>query len=111
MTMDASDYPSLPNLSQLHARLSANSRRVEEIVDAQMSGIERLLSATIAEDWDAVAQATRYLAKQNPDDVGSEVIREARSVCEELSREPHLVKKPRQLANLLAACRAARKEV
>ena len=109
--MDASELPSVPDLSQLHARLSTNSRRVEEIVDAQMNGIEQLLSATIAEDWDAVAKASSFLAKQSPNDVGSEVVREAQSVCEELSRAPHGTKKPKHLANLLAACRAARKNV
>ena len=109
--MDSSEYPSLPELSQIHARLSANSRRVEAVVDAQLQGIERLLSATIAEDWEAVAEATRYLADQNPEDVGSEIIREARTVYEEMSQAPHATQKPKHLVNLLAACRAARKKV
>lgn len=107
--MDTNDYPSLPNLAQVHARLSANSRRVEAVVDAQLGGIERLLSATIAEDWEAVAHATRYLAEQDPEEVGTEIIREARYVFEELSQAPLRTKKPKHLANLLAACRTARK--
>ena len=107
--MDTHDYPSLPNLAQLHARLAANSRRVEAIVDEQLAGIERLLSATIAEDWQAVAEASTYLANQNPDDIGADVIREARTVCEELSAAPLTASKPKHIAKLLAACRAARK--
>ena len=43
--MDTDRYPSLPDLAQIHARLSANSRRVEAVVDTQLQGIERLLSA------------------------------------------------------------------
>jgi len=106
--MDTSDYPSLPNLSQIHARLAANSRRVEAVVDSQLGGIDRLLSATIAEDWEVVAQATRYLAAQSPDDVGNDVVREARYVFEELSQAPHRSNPPKHLASLLAACRSVR---
>ncbi|MCG8448217.1 MAG: hypothetical protein MI725_01380 [Pirellulales bacterium] len=106
--MDTGEYPSLPNLAQIHARLAANSRRVETAVDAQLSGIERLLSATIAEDWDAVAQTSRYLASQNPEEVSGDIIREARFVCDELSRSPQMTKKPKHLAKLLAACQAAK---
>ncbi len=109
--MDSNEFPSMPNLAQIQARLAANNHRVEAIVDAQLIGIERLLSATIAEDWDALAQASRYLAGQNPEDVGTDIIREARSVCEELNQAPHTTQKPKHLANLLAACRAARKKV
>ena len=109
--MDANPYPSMSDLAQIHARLSANSRRVEAIVDTQLSGIERLLTATIAEDWEAVAQASRYLAGQDPDNLGNDIIREARYVFEELSQAPHATQKPKHLANLLAACRAAKKKV
>ena len=112
--MDTSDFPSLPNLNQLHARLAANSRHVEAVIDSQLDGIERLFSATTAEDWSAVAEASRYLAELNPDRVGPDVIREARHVVDELSREElgHTsegAKQPKHLASLLAACRLARK--
>jgi len=108
--MDTSDYPSLPNLSQLHARLAANSRRVETVIDSQLDGIERLFTATIAQDWRAVAEASLYLASLRAEQVGTQVIREARNVYEELSHVPDgPAKQPKQLANLLAACRIARK--
>ena len=109
--MDTNDYPSLPNLAQTQARLAANNRRVEAIVDGQLAGIERLLSATIAEDWDAVVRATRYLADQDPRDVTKEVVREARFLCQELGRAPLEGNQPKHLANLLAACREARKRL
>lgn len=109
--MDTNEYPSLPNLSQIHARLSANSRRVEEIVDSQINGIERLLNATIAEDWEAVTEATRYLASQRPNEVSAELIEQARRVFEELNQAPHGTKKPKHLANLLSACRNERKKL
>lgn len=122
--MDTSDLnsttkPSLPNLNQLHARLAANSRHVEAVIDSQLDGIERLFSATTAEDWSAVAEASRYLAGLKPDRVGPDVIREARYVLDELSRDElsrdersHAdagTKQPKHLASLLAACRLARK--
>ncbi|NOZ40910.1 MAG: hypothetical protein GXP24_11890 [Planctomycetes bacterium] len=112
--MDTSDYPSLPNLSQLHARLAANSRHVEAVIDSQLDGIERLFSATTAQDWQAVAKASHYLAELQSDQVGPDVVREARHVFEELShaadgaKQPKH-KQPKHLASLLAACRNARK--
>ncbi len=106
--MDTSEYPSLPNLNQLHARLAANSRHVEAVIDSQLDGIERLFSATTAEDWAAVAEASRLLSEQVPDRVGPDVIREARYVFDELSHAPDGAKRPKHLASLLAACRLAR---
>ena len=106
--MDTSDYPSLPDLSQFHARLAANSRRVEEVIDSQIDSIERLFSAVTAQDWSVVAQMSRLLADQEPDVVGPDVVREARSVFNELSRA-HDGSQPLHLPNLLDACRAVRK--
>ena len=107
--MDTSDYPSLPNLNQIHARLAANSRRVEEVIDSQLDGIERLFTATIAQDWDAVAEASQFLAELQPEDVSLDVVREARHVYEELSHADKGAKQPKHLAKLLDACRVARK--
>lgn len=125
--MDTSDYPSVPNLSQLHARLAANSRHVEAVMNSQIDGIEQLFTATTAQDWPAVAEASRYLAGLEPDRVGVDVIREARYVFEELSHgieghdteghgaESHGAeaskKQPKHLASLLIACRDARKKI
>ena len=106
--MDTSEYPSLPNLAQVHARLAANSRRVEAVVDAQLDGIERLFTATTAGDWEAIAQASRYLAKQDPAHLDGEVIRQARQVCDELAQARSRTRQPKHLATLLAACRAVR---
>lgn len=106
--METDDYPSLPQLAHLHARLAVNSRRVEAVVNAQLDAVERFLSATTAEDWEAVAQATRYLANLTPDQIHIDVIHEARRLCEELSRTSSGIKRPKHLARLLAACRAAK---
>ena len=61
-----------------------------------------------------MAEASRYLAEQNPGRIGPDVIREARNVFDELSRDElrHAsegAKQPKHLASLLAACRLARK--
>lgn len=106
--MDTSEYPSLPNLAQAHARLAAQSRRVEQLVDAQLDGVERLFSAATAGDWEAIALASLYLAKQDPGDLGEEVVRQARLLCEELARARSRTRPPKHLASLLAACRSAR---
>ena len=108
--MDTSDYPSMPNLNLLHARLAAQSRRVTGVVDSQVDGIEqdgfeRLFSATSAQDWRAVAEASRYLASLRAEQVGTVIIREARHVCDELSQGPARAEQSKHLASLLAACR------
>ena len=106
--MDTTNYPSLPNLARIHARLAADARRVEQIVDRQLDVIERLFHATIAEDWIGVASATRVLADLSPEEVGPEVVDEARKVYEELVHDATGLKHPKHLSGLLEACRAVR---
>ena len=106
--MDTSDYPSLPNLTHLHVRLAANSRRVEAIVDSQLHGIERLFEASISGDWQTVAETSRYLAELSPGEIGVKVVHHARQVYQELSRRRRGTKPPKHLPHLLDACRTAR---
>ena len=103
--MDTHEYPSLPSLAQAHARLAANSRRVEQIVDAQLDGIQRLFHATTSGDWEAIAQASRWLAKQDPAHLDREIIRQARYVCDELAQVRSRKNPPKHLAKLIEACR------
>ncbi len=108
--MDTSDYPSLPKLAKMHARLAVDSRRVESLIDAQLDGIGRLLSASEAEDWQAVAHISEYLSKLTPDQENAKVVRTARQLCDELSRtEKAQQTAPKHLGSLLAACRAVRR--
>ncbi|MEM8946703.1 MAG: hypothetical protein AAGD11_16135 [Planctomycetota bacterium] len=107
--MDTSDYPSLPDLGQLNARLATNSRRVEAVIDSQIDSIELLLSAATAEDWQSVARISRYLADTKADLVGLEVVREAQHVFDEVSQRVEDGPQPVRLPNLLAACRTVRK--
>jgi len=108
--MDTSDYPSLPKLAKMHARLAADSRRVENAMDAQLDGIGRLLSACDAEDWQAVTHISEYLSKLTPDQENAQVVHTARQLCDELSRrEDAQQTAPKHLDKLLAACRAVRK--
>jgi len=106
--MDTTDYPSLPKLAWLHAQLATNSRKVEAVVDAQLDGIERLFHATTAEDWQGVAQASRYLANRKPEEVGPDVVHMAHLVYEELRRDPKATQPPQHLSMLLDACRKVR---
>jgi hypothetical protein len=107
--MDTSEYPSLPNLAQVHARLAAQNLRVEQVVDAHLDGIERLFHAATTGDWEAIALASRFLAKQDPAHLDGEVIRRAQEVCEELARARSRTRPPKHLASLLSACRSARR--
>jgi len=107
--MDTNEYPSLPNLSQIHSRLASQSRRVEAVVNSQLDGIERLFSASMAEDWEGVAEASKYLANLEPDQIDSNVIRTARQLSQEIGSASN-IKKPKHLASLLEACRAVRKQ-
>lgn len=107
--MDTGQYTSLPNFGQINAQLLANSKRVESVIDSQLDEIERLFFATTAEDWSAVAAVSRQLAESTAELVGSDVIREARHVYEELSHASEGTQKPKHLSSLLAACRSVRK--
>jgi hypothetical protein len=107
--MDTTEYPSLPSLTRIHARLAADTRRVEQLIDKQLDVIERLFHATMAEDWLGVASATRVLANLNPAEVSPEVIAEARKLYQELIHDATGLKHPKHLSGLLEACRDVRK--
>lgn len=107
--MDTSDYPSLPRLNRLNAQLSANSRRVEEVIDSQLDRIEQLFLAAISEDWTKVEEVARYLAALEPDVLGEHVVREARQVLDELTANESRAQEPKHLGDLLMACRSVRK--
>ena len=106
--MDTTDYPSLPNLVRMHSRLAADSRRVQAVVEAQLDAIEQLFYATTAEDWQGVAQASKLLSELAPEEIGTEVVNEARLVYEEMTHPVSEMRPPRHLEQLLAACRTAR---
>lgn len=106
--MDPNSYPSLQSLAKSHAQLAANSRRVEKIVEAQLDGIERLFQAATTGNWESIAQASRYLAKQDPAHLDEEVIRHARKLCDELARARARPTEPKSLAKLIVACRSSR---
>lgn len=108
--MDRNSYPSLQSLAQTHARLAANARRVEEIIDSQLDGIERLFTAATTGDWEAIAQASRYLAKQDPAHIDVEIIRQARKLCDELAHARSKKCGPKHLATLIDACRNVRRK-
>ncbi|QEG36832.1 hypothetical protein [Bythopirellula goksoeyrii] len=106
--MDTTDYPSLPNLARMHSRLAVDSRRVNDIVDAQLDAIERLFHATTAEDWQGIALASKMLSELTPEEVGPEVVLEAKLVYEEMTHSASEMRRPKHLGRLLDACRAVR---
>jgi len=108
--MDTSDYPSLPNLSRLHSRLARDGRRVEQIVDGHLDNVERLFRASTIGDWDAVAKVSGQLAALKPHQASNDVVHKAKLVSDELQGLPSGTRKPKHLADLLAACRELRKQ-
>jgi len=100
--MDTSEYPSMPNISQLFARLAANNRRVLDVVDDQLISTQKLFDATIARDWQLVEKVSRYLADHAND---QSLERSARKVVDELKQGPPGIHGPQHLAQLLAECR------
>ncbi|WP_146450668.1 hypothetical protein [Bythopirellula polymerisocia] len=92
----------------MHSQLAADSRRVNAHIDAQLDVIEHLFYATTAEDWLGVAQASKLLAELTPEEIGAEVINEARLVYEEMNHPASELRAPKHLAQLLTACRAVR---
>jgi hypothetical protein len=105
--MDISDYPSLPNISQLLARLAVNNHRVLDVVDGQFNSAQRLFDATIAHDWHQVEKVCRYLADHTID---PGLAQTARKVCDELSQGPPDSHGPPHLAQLLAECRTLQQQ-
>ena len=106
--MESQAYPSLQSLNRAHGRLAINARRVTQIVNTQLDGIERLFNAAISGDWEAIAQASRFLARQEPNSLDAVVIHEARKLCEELAATRSRISGPKHLASLIEACRNVR---
>ncbi len=107
--MDPSSYPSLQSLAKCNAQLAANSRRVEHIADTQLDGIERFFQAATTGNWESIAQASRYLAKQDSTMLDEQVILHARQLCIELAQARSRPSEPKSFANLIEACRSSRR--
>ncbi len=107
--MDTSGYPSLPNLAQMHVRLAANSRRVQEVVDGQLCSLERLLEATADGNWHLVKEVSQFLAHLPPKGTDGKLAKIARKVVDELQEGAPGPHGPAHLAKLLGECRAAQK--
>lgn len=115
--MDASDYPSFLSLSRLTAQLAAHCRRIAAEVGRSSDPVDRILEATMQQEWSAVAEAARQLAADPSDPSAGPVARTvalaARALCDELDgkdlddRDPWLAA-PKGLSKLLEACRAQR---
>ena len=108
--MDPNSYPSLQSLAKSHAQLAVNSRRVERVVDSQLDGIERLFQAATSGNWESIAQASRFLAKQDPAHLNDQIIRHAQQLCDELAHSRARPTEPKSLANLIEACRSSRQQ-
>ncbi|MBL9165461.1 MAG: hypothetical protein JNL18_22230 [Planctomycetaceae bacterium] len=106
--MDTTDYPSLGRLAVLNAQLARQARLVEDVVDRQLDGVERLFRAAALSDWQAVLRISEELIAQLQDPTDLPVVRSAQQLCDLLRRDPSGGKVSVRLAELLSACRSAR---
>lgn len=106
--MDTNEYPSLPNLARMHARLAADCLRVMRIVDFHTDVVERLFRASTAENWLEVARTAQILSQLPPQKVSAQIVAEAKAVYGELASFSGGFKKPTHLSKLMAACRELR---
>jgi hypothetical protein len=106
--MDTTDYPSLGRLAALSAQLARQTRLVENVVDQQLDGVERLFRAAAISDWQSVLRIGEELVAQLQDPADQPVVRSAQQLCDQLRREPSGSKVSVRLAELLSACRSAR---
>ena len=105
--MDTTDYPSLGRLAALNAQLARQTRLVENVVDQQLDGVERLFRAAAISDWQSVLRISEELVAQLQDPADLPVVRSAQQLCDLLRRDPSGAKVSVRLAELLSACRTA----
>jgi hypothetical protein len=106
--MDTTDYPSLGRLAVLNAQLARQTRLVENVVDEQLDGVERLFRAAAISDWQSVLRISEQLVAQLQDPADMPVVRSAQQLCDLLRRDPSGAKVSVRLAELLSACRSTR---
>lgn len=106
--MDTTDYPSLGRLAALSAQLARQTRLVENVVDQQLDGVERLFRAAAISDWQSVLRISEELVTQLQDPADQPVVRSAQQLCDLLRRDPSGAKVSVRLAELLSACRTAK---
>ena len=106
--MEQSDYPSLPRLNALNARLARQCRQVGRAVDRLLDPVEQLFVAATQEDCAAAVSAIAALTKL-PQDDGNRPLIEAAVAAEQAFRtdQPQTIRQ--RLSVLLAECRAKKR--
>ena len=105
--------PSTPHLAELNAQLAANAARVSQYVETLTARVDRLVEATMTEDWREVRRLSDHLA-QSSNNYGYEAISErARRVCDEMDKpgdpEANVQEIKRSVLRLIGACGRAKR--
>ena len=103
---------STPNLAELNSQLAANASRVSQYVDTLTARVDRLVEATMSEDWPEVRRLSDHLALSS-NSYGYEAIGErARRVCDEMDKpgnpETNVLEIKRSVLRLIGVCGRAR---
>jgi hypothetical protein len=98
----------LGRLAVLNAQLARQAQLIENVVDQQLDGVERLFRAAAISDWQTVLVISEALVAQLQDPADVPVVRSAQQLCDQLRRDPSGAKVSVRLAELLSACRTAK---
>jgi tRNA A58 N-methylase Trm61 len=103
---------STPDLARLNLQLAANAARVSQYVETLTSRVDRLVEATMTEDWQEVRRLSDHLS-QSSNSYGYEAIGErARRVCDAMDQpgdaEANVLEIKRSVLRLIGACGRAR---
>lgn len=109
---DQTQQASTPDLAGLNSQLAANTARVSQYVETLSTRVDRLVDATMAEDWQEVRRLSDHLAR-NSNNYGYEAIGErARRVCDEMDNpgdaEANVLEIKRSVLRLIGACGRAK---
>ena len=102
-----------PDLTSLNSQLAANTARVSQYVETLTTRVDKLVEATMAEDWQEVRRLSDHLA-QNSINYGYPAIgARARRVCDETDKpgqaEENVLEIKRSVLRLIGACGRAKK--
>ena len=102
-----------PDLTSLNSQLAANTARVSQYVETLTARVDRLVEATMTEDWQEVRRLSDHLA-QSSNSYGYEAIGErARRVCDEMDKpdkpETNVLEIKRSVLRLIGACGRAKR--
>ena len=76
------DESALPDLAEIQRRLAADNIRVDAAVDCMFQGVQRLIEASLSDDWREVERIARHLAHTSLVTGQHDIAIQAKQLCE-----------------------------